>query len=214
MKKLSVGRATLGRLPLFLQYIMSISKDTPNISATAIAEALDLGEVQVRKDLGQVCGIGKPKTGYVTAELIRQLEEYLGYKKLSHGIIVGVGQLGTALLNHDGFQRFGLDIIAAFDKKADTVIKLKSGKVVYPMEQLTDFCRLYDIHIGIITVPEEAAQEVCDILIKNQIKAIWNFARCTLVIPNDVIVRNEDLTLSLAHLNKLISKMDERSECN
>ena len=214
MKKLSVGRATLGRLPLYLQYIMSISKDTPNISATAIAEALDLGEVQVRKDLGQVCGIGKPKTGYVTAELIRQLEEYLGYKKLSHGIIVGSGQLGTALLNHDGFQRFGLDIIAAFDKKADTVIKLKSGKVVYPMEQLTDFCRLYDIHIGIITVPEEAAQEVCDILIKNQIKAIWNFARCTLVIPNDVIVRNEDLTLSLAHLNKLISKMDERSESN
>ena len=214
MKKLSVGRATLGRLPLYLQYIMSISKDTPNISATAIAEALDLGEVQVRKDLGQVCGTGKPKTGYVTAELIRQLEEYLGYKKLSHGIIVGAGQLGTALLNHDGFQRFGLDIIAAFDKKADTVIKLKSGKLVYPMEQLTDFCRLYDIHIGIITVPEEAAQEVCDILIKNQIKAIWNFARCTLVIPNDVIVRNEDLTLSLAHLNKLISKMDERSECN
>ena len=82
------------------------------------------------------------------------------------------------------------------------------------MEQLTDFCRLYDIHIGIITVPEEAAQEVCDILIKNQIKAIWNFARCTLVIPNDVIVRNEDLALSLAHLNKLISKMDERSESN
>ena len=212
MKQLSVGRATLGRLPLYLQYIMSISKDTPNISATAIADALDLGEVQVRKDLGLVCGTGKPKTGYVTSELIKQLEEYLGYKKLSHGIIVGAGQLGTALLNHDGFQRFGLDIIAAFDRKTDTVINLESGKVICPMEQLADFCSLHDIHIGIITVPEEAAQEVCDILIKSKIKAIWNFARCTLDTPNDVIVRNEDLALSLAHLNKLISETDERGE--
>ena len=207
MKQLSISRATLSRLPIYLQYIKKVQEKSQNISAASIAEALNLGDVLVRKDLASVCGSGRPKLGYVTSELIAAIEDFLGYNDTSYGIIVGAGKLGTALLNHDGFHRFGLEILGAFDKKLTnkTVI---NGKSLMPMDQLEAFCSEKDVHIGIITVPENAAQEVCDILVANNIKAIWNFARCNLKVPDSIAIKNEDLALSLAYLSKSLDTYD------
>ena len=98
MKRAEVSRATLGRIPSYLEYLKNINRHTGNISATTLAKELGLGEVQVRKDLGAVSGAGRPKTGYPVEQLIEELEAFLGCgKKRDNVVIVGAGKLGEAL---------------------------------------------------------------------------------------------------------------------
>ena len=116
MNGYSIPRATLGRLPRYLQYLKSFpAAENATISATAIARGLSLGDVQVRKDLAAVSGAGKPKIGYEREKLIEDLEHYLGYDRLTNAVLVGAGKLGRALLDYDGFEAFGVKIIAGFD---------------------------------------------------------------------------------------------------
>lgn len=200
----SISKATLGRLPIYLRYLKSIKSISQNISATQLAKALDLGEVQVRKDLASVSGKGKPKIGYEAEELICQLESCLGQKDTCQVILVGAGKLGQALLNCDGFKEYGIEIIAAFNINGSLHYS-ESGKPIYPLSELQSFCFMNDIKIGIITAPENAAQEICDLMLKCNISAIWSFARCKLTVPENVVLLQENLELSLAHLhNKII----------
>lgn len=202
MNQNSVSRATLGRLPIYLQFLKSIADSTKTISATAISKALEFGEVQVRKDLATVSNNGKPKIGYVTAELIESLEIYLGRNSKTRAVLVGAGKLGKALLDYEGFADYGLEISAAFDISLDKPIISESGKIIYPMNEFEKFCDNGDIKIGIITVPKNSAQDVCDLMIKAKITAIWSFSPQPLKVPKNVIVQHENLALSLAHLNK------------
>ena len=103
MEKRSVSTQTLQRLPLYLNYLRSLPDDTPeNISATAIADALRLGDVQVRKDLASVSSGGRPKVGYVTRDLTADLERFLGYHDVDTAVLVGAGNLGRSLLSYGG----------------------------------------------------------------------------------------------------------------
>lgn len=200
----SIPKATLGRLPVYLRYLRSVKAVSPNISATQLAKELDLGEVQVRKDLASVSGKGRPKIGYETEELICQLESCLGLKDTCQVILAGSGELGRALLDCDGFKDYGIEIIAAFDTDR-SVHYSEAGKPIYPLSEMQDFCFMNGIKIGIITVSENDAQEVCDLMVKCNISAIWSFARCELNVPENVILLQENLELSLAHLyNKIL----------
>ena len=203
----SITKATLGRLPIYLRYLKSIKSISQNISATQLAKALDLGEVQVRKDLASVSGKGRPKTGYETEELIYQLESCLGQKDTCQVIIVGAGKLGLALLECEGFKDYGIEIVAAFDID-ESVHYSESGKPIYPLSELQSFCFMNSIKIGIITVSENAAQEICDLMVKCNISAIWSFARCELIVPENVALLQEKLELSLAHLHNKILRRD------
>ena len=201
MDKCSVSKATLGRLPNYLEYLRNLPPDTvPYISATAIAKHLGLGEVQVRKDLAAVSGAGKPKLGYVTAELVEKLENCLGCNRLTSAVLVGAGRLGRALLQYDEFEKYGVKISAAFDSN-ERVISLGSKTEILPMNQFEYFCKTQNIKLGIITVGEGSAQAVCDQMVKSGITAIWNFAPCKLNVPAGILLQNENLALSLAHLN-------------
>lgn len=200
MEKSSVSKATLGRLPCYLQHLKAILKNNDAyVSATAIAKGLSLGEVQVRKDLNAVSGAGRPKIGYEINDLIKSIEDVLGYNDLAKAIIVGAGKLGQALLNFDGFKEYGVEIVAAFDLVPKEASSL--SREVYPMTQFDTFCKNNDIKIGVITVCESAAQEVCDLMVQSNIKAIWNFTPKTLRAPKEVLVKQENLALSIAHLN-------------
>ncbi len=200
MEKSSISKATLGRVPRYLNYLKELSpENVPFISATTISKALNLGEVQVRKDLAMISGAGRPRIGYETEVLIEQLEDCLGYNKLTNAVLVGAGRLGRALLQYDGFRHFGVKITAAFDSN-DKVLNLDAETVILPMNQFDDFCKEQEIHIGIITVGEGSAQQVCDQMVKSGITAIWNFAPCKLQVPEGVLLQNENLALSLAHL--------------
>ena len=177
----------------------------PYISATAIAKGLNLGEVQVRKDLASVSGAGKPRLGYETEVLIEQLEDCLGYNKVTLAVLVGAGRLGRALLEYDGFEHFGVKIAAAFDSN-DQVINLDVKTEILPINRFESYCKEHNISLGIITVGEGSAQEVCDKMVRSGIKAIWNFAPCKLQTPDDVLLQNENLALSLAHLRNQLSR--------
>ena len=196
----NISKHTLQRLPMYLSYIKGLPEDAPkNISATTIAEALQLNDVQVRKDLASVSSSGKPKVGYNVKDLIAELEAFLGYNDIDNAVIVGAGSLGKALLNYSGFKAYGLNIIAAFDLCEEPTEF--QGKTVFPIAQLESFCRKVNIHIGIITVPASSAQEICDLLVNSGIRAIWNFAPVHLVVPDGILVQNENMASSLALLS-------------
>ena len=196
----NISKHTLQRLPRYLSYIQGLPEDAPkNISATTIAEALQLNDVQVRKDLASVSSSGKPKVGYNVKDLIAELEAFLGYNDIDNAVIVGAGSLGKALLNYSGFKAYGLNIIAAFDLCEEPTEF--QGKTVFPIAQLGSFCRKVNVHIGIITVPASSAQEICDLLVESGIRAIWNFAPVHLVVPDGILVQNENMASSLALLS-------------
>ncbi len=108
----TLSKATLGRLPMYLQFIRRM--DAEKVSATQIAKGLGLGEVQVRKDLASVCTAGLPKVGYPVSILRRDMEKALGVDVPVPAVIVGAGKLGTALMDYDGFSDYGVDIAAAW----------------------------------------------------------------------------------------------------
>ena len=172
----NISKHTLQRLPMYLSY-----------------------DVQVRKDLASVSSSGKPKVGYNVKDLIAELEAFLGYNDIDNAVIVGAGSLGKALLNYSGFKAYGLNIIAAFDLCEEPTEF--QGKTVFPIAQLGSFCRKVNVHIGIITVPASSAQEICDLLVESGIRAIWNFAPVHLVVPDGILVQNENMASSLALLS-------------
>ncbi|HAN21884.1 MAG: redox-sensing transcriptional repressor Rex [Clostridiales bacterium GWF2_36_10] len=203
----NISKSTLQRLPLYLNHLKSLPENTSgNISATAIAEAIKLNDVQVRKDLASVSKSGKPKVGYNTKELIKELEVFLGYENNNNAIIVGAGKLGMALMGYIGFKEYGLNILMAFDTDKNVV---NEQELVMPIEKLPEICRRMRIKIGIITVPASFAQEVCNLLVESGVLAIWNFAPVHLNVPDGILVQNENMAASLAVLsNHLSEKMN------
>lgn len=199
MEQNEISRATLGRLPVYLRYLNELPKDVRNISATTIARDLGLGEVQVRKDLGAMSSTGKPRVGYLTSELTERMEQILRSRE-GGTIIVGTGKLGKALLDYKGFEEYGISILAGFDQRISQPVRTKEGKLLLPMDELPAFCREHQVRIGVIAVPAAAAQEVCNLLYENGVKAMWCFAPCRLYKPEDAVIQYENMALSLAHL--------------
>ena len=206
MNGYSIPKATLGRLPQYLEYLNGVKEERRTISATAIAKALFLGDVQVRKDLAAVSGAGKPKIGYETDKLIVDIESHLGYERLTNAVLVGAGKLGRALLDYDGFQDFGVRIVAGFDCNEEVITMKNSSKEILPIRSLEAYCKENEVRLGIITVGQGSAQLVCDKLVESGVEAIWNFAPCALKVPSSVILKQENLALSLAHLNNQLCK--------
>ena len=211
MEKTTVPKATLGRLPQYLRFLKEQQREgAAYISATTIAKSLSLGDVQVRKDLNAVSGAGRPKVGYQTAGLIQSLEGVLGRDELTLAVLVGAGRLGRALLEYDEFEDYGVKIAAAFDCNEQTMY-FNSTKEILPMSDFEAFCKTHNIRIGIITVGEGSAQQVCDLMLKSGITAIWNFAPCKLCVPEGVLIKQEKLALSLAHLNNQLCNLNQEA---
>lgn len=199
MEQMEISRATMGRLPGYLQYLRALPPEQRYVSSTAVARALELGEVQVRKDLSAVCGTGRPKVGYDLAVLIRSLEAALGAHRACEAVIVGAGKLGLALLGFSGFSEYGITLSRAFDVR----VPEGDGRVL-PLSELPAYCATHQVEIGILTVPPEAAQEAAELLIHHGIRAIWCFATVRLQVPEGVTVQYENMALSLAHLHRRV----------
>ena len=196
-----VSKSVLKRLPVYLAYLKGIQDaETPYISATFLANALGMGEVQVRKDLAMVSDGGRPKIGYMRESLIEDLEQFLGYDNTTDAVLIGTGKLGQALLDYKGFDEFGLNILAGFDTNPP-MEHTEGGKPIMHMDKLEQFCHTNKILMAIITVPREHAQEVCDRLINCGIKAIWTFASAHLEVPDHILVHYENMATSLAVLS-------------
>lgn len=206
MERKEISKAVLRRLPGYLAFLKGL--DVQYISATTIATTLNMGEVQVRKDLAAVSDGGRPKIGYERVALMEDISRFLGYDNTTDAILIGAGKLGQALLGYSGFDAYGLNILAAFD--INPAVPEAEGKPVLLMTELESFCKTNKVLMGILTVPAEAAQEACDQLIACGIKAVWNFAPVHLEVPANILVQNENMATSLAvlsmHLQAQIKK--------
>ena len=214
MEAKKISKSVLKRLPGYLSYLKSMPENSPpHISATALANALGMGEVQVRKDLATVSDGGRPKIGYLRESLIEDIEQFLGYDNTTDAVLIGAGKLGQALMGYSGFEDYGLNILAAFDARPK-MEQTEDGTPVYPVSKLPQFCKANKVLMGIITVPAEHAQSVADQLIAGGIKAIWNFAPVHLDVPSNILVQNENMATSLAvlsvHLQAQIKEEKEK----
>ncbi|MCL2228963.1 MAG: redox-sensing transcriptional repressor Rex [Firmicutes bacterium] len=179
-----------------------LSNETETISSTTIASALGVHEVQVRKDLAMVSDGGKPKIGYVTKDLIVDIERFLGHGKSTKAVLVGVGNLGKSFLKYENFKNYGLEIVGAFDREPTLVGTQVGGIKVFGIDDIANFCKHQNVQVGIITVPAVCAQSVCDKLVSAGIRALWNFTPTNLRVPQTVIIKNEDMAASLAMLTR------------
>lgn len=203
MEKSKIQKSTLGRLPLYVEYINGLPEGVKNISSAELAKYYSLGEVQVRKDLASVCCKGKPKIGFDRKELVKCLKDLLSSD--NYTVLIGAGKIGKAILDYNGFDKFGIKIYAAFDSDKEKTGKSENGKPIFHISELKKYCIDNKVKIGILTVPVTVAQSVCDDLIEAGVHTIWNFAPLRLKTPEHVNVRNEDLALSLAYLNLQIN---------
>ena len=210
MENRTCSLQTLRRLPYYLYYLRNY--DEEYVSATTIARDFRLNEVQVRKDLAIVSKTGgSPRKGLNATELIRDLEDFLGYNNMNDAVIVGVGHLGKALINYSGFKDYGINIVMGFDRIIKTEM-LIGNTAVFPMKRMKNLVQRLQIKLGIITVNQESAQPVCDQMIDAGIKAIWNFSPYMLKVPEDVLVQNENMAMSLAILSKHLNQEIEGEE--
>lgn len=204
---------TLRRLPSYYRFLKYLQYEGRGlVSCTHIAHDQGLDPTQVRKDLAVTGIVGKPKVGYEVPVLIAAIESFLGWDNAQEAFLVGAGSLGTALLGYSGFKEYGLNIIAAFDVDPGKVGQKLHGKVVMPLEKLSNLATRMHIHMGIITTPAEAAQAVADQMVAGGIRAIWNFAPVCLKVPPSVIVENVQLSSSLAVLSNKLREMLRKEE--
>ena len=199
-KNIKISMAGLNRLPKYLRILKEKQlNNIQNISSTLIAEELKLNPIQVRKDLALVSKTdGKPGVGFETNQLIADIEKFLGVNNSRNAIILGAGRLGQALLNYNGFGN-DVNILMAFDNEKSKC----DNKKIFHINTLEKKILEKDIHIAIITMPANNAQEMCDRLVNSGIKAIWNFAPTNLKVPENIVIKNEDLSTSLLILLKM-----------
>lgn len=204
---------SLRRLPSYYRFLKHLAAQGRGlVSCTHIAHELDLDPTQVRKDLAVTGVVGKPKVGYEVPVLMRAIESFLGWDNVTEAFLVGAGSLGTALLGYEGFREHGLNIIAAFDVEEAKIGQKIHGKQVLPLSKLSNLAARMHIHLGIITTPAEAAQDVADMMVAGGIRAIWNFAPANVRVPPGVIVENQQLASSLAVLSSKLAEALRKEE--
>lgn len=195
-----ISQASLKRLPKYLRILKE--KKSTYISSTEIADSLNLNSIQVRKDLALVSkSDGKPGIGFNVNELIMDMEEFLNLNNTTDAIIVGAGKIGQALMNYKGFENY-INILMAFDNDTNKC----DNKKIFNIDKMENLVNRLNIHIGIIAVPKENAQDICNKMMDCGIKAIWNFAPIDLKVPLNVSIKNEDLSASLLILLKEVKE--------
>ncbi|MDR1626484.1 MAG: redox-sensing transcriptional repressor Rex [Spirochaetia bacterium] len=207
-KEKAVPAPSVRRLPMYLNVIRDFRKKGARyISSSSIARVLDLKSIQVRKDLAVTGIFGKPKKGYPTASLMDAIERFLGWDKPRDAVLVGVGNLGRALLGYPAFSWYALNIVAAFDSDPQKIGASVHGMKIGNARTLAARIRNLGIKIAILTVPPNQAQETADILAGAGVEGIWNFTGAKLAVPDHVIVQKEDLSLGFV---MLCVKMDRK----
>ncbi len=213
-KIIPVRKEALLRLPEYLLFFRDLEKQgKETVLADDICTHFGISTVQLKKDFSSIGSKCKPEVPLVLSYCISVITDFLDYDNTKDAVLIGAGQLGRTLMGYSGFDGYGLNIVAAFDIDFNVVGTSISGKQIFSVEKLKTICERLNIHIGIITVPARNAQHVCDLLIKCGVLAIWNFAPVRLVVPDGIIVQNENMAASLAVLsNKLSASIYEKQK--
>lgn len=198
---------SIRRFPSYLRILMQ-KKDAGDrdISATLLAHELGLTAIQVRKDLASTGVEGKPKVGFSIEELIVAITHSLGWDNAAEALIIGAGNLGSALAAYNGFSAYGLSIAAIFDKDPGKIGKRIGHLTVLPVDTVNQYIKSHRVTIAVLAVPANQAQAAADMLVKCGIRGIWNFAPVNLRVPEDVVMQRTDLAASFAVLSVMLQR--------
>ncbi|AZO93706.1 redox-sensing transcriptional repressor Rex [Iocasia frigidifontis] len=197
-----IPKATIERLPLYYRCLdkMAVFDGEEVVSSKELGGRLGIPSTQVRKDLSYYGEFGRRGVGYDVSGLKKSIGKILGVDRVWPAVLVGAGNLGRALVNYEGFNKMGLNIVSVLDADLGKIGNKIDDITVESIKEVERVVRDGSIELGIITVPGNAAQEVADELINAGIKSIWNFAPTRLIVPKDIIVRNEDLAVGIVSL--------------
>ncbi len=197
-----IPKKAIYRLSIYLRCLSRLrTNGIRTVSSEALATAAGVKPTQLRKDLTYFGQFGTRGLGYDVDQLTRIIADTLGTTSLQPVILVGVGNLGRALLSYRGFDQEGFEVVAAFDAEAETKNKAGAPKLILPMEELPTFIANNKVRMAILTVPAAAAQEVANLLVANGIVGILNFAPMVLSVPEEVQVNYVNLAIELENLS-------------
>lgn len=201
MKEHSIPKATVKRLPLYYRYLRILNNaGKTKVSSTELSEAIQVDSATIRRDFSYFGELGKRGYGYDVEDLMHFFGKILNDDQLTNVALVGVGNLGSALLKFKFHQSNSIRVSCAFDVKEDIVGRIVDGIPVYPLDNMVEQIKLQQIEIAILTLPAQQAQQVVDQLAAAGIKGILNFTAARLTAPEDVIIQSVDLTNELQTL--------------
>lgn len=205
--KLCVSRLYMYRKSLYRFKQMGCIK----IFSDNLADGIGVTSSQVRKDFSIFALSGNKKGGYLVDDLIFKLDEILGKNKVQHVVVVGAGNIGTALMNYKAFENEGIKIIAAFDTDPAKIDRAAEIPVL-PMEELGSFVKMNEIKAGIIAVPDIFAQEVVNGLVAAGVRGALNFAPMKLNVPEDFVINNVNVGMELETVIYMVNALDRQCD--
>jgi len=204
--KFVIPQKTVYRLSLYFRIVERLQQNRiETVSSATLAKAAGVKPTQLRKDLTYFGQFGTRGLGYKVDSLVTQLASVLRTARFQPVILVGAGNLGSALIHYDGFAKEGFEIVAAFDIRPE---RAKNGSLkipILPMDRLKEFISEHSVKLAILTVPGTNAQAIANELVEAGIQAILNFSPSILQVPNNVVVNNVNLAIELENLSYFIT---------
>ena len=201
-----VPEPTLRRLPWYLSNVKLLKQRGERfVSSTQISNEIGIDSSQIAKDLSYVHIAGRTRVGYEIDALISVLESFLGFTNIHKAFLFGVGSLGGALLHDSGLAHFGLEIVAAFDVNPQLVGTTLNNIPIFHSDEFEKKREEYGVHIGVLTVPIQIAQQITDKMVQGGIRAVWNFTPFRIRVPEDIVVQNTSL---YAHLAVMFNRLN------
>jgi len=207
-----IPRATAKRLPIYYRYLnILLDADKTRVSSTELSEAVKVDSATIRRDFSYFGALGKRGYGYDVESLLKFFKKILNQDRLTNVALIGVGNLGHALLNFNFHQDSNVRISAAFDVNEDIANTIQSGVPIYPMTDLRTQLEEQQIEVAILTVPSPVAQEVTNNAIAGGIKGILNFTPLRITVPKNIRVQNVDLTNELQTLIYFLEHYNDKN---
>ena len=206
ISNIALPEPTLRRLPWYLAYINLLNaKNIEYVSSTQISKDINVDASQIAKDLSFLNIKGKTRIGYEVKSLAKELEDFLGFKRVHNTFMMGVGSLGAALIQDSGLSQYGLRIVAGFDVNPLHIGTSICGVPIFHVSELKMRQQELNAEIGVLAVPVENAQEATDVMINGGIKAIWNFTPFRIKAPENIVIQNTSI---YAHLAVMYNRMN------
>lgn len=202
-----VPETSIRRLSIYFRELTSLEKKgLVSISSLGLSQRLGFSDAQIRRDLSYFGQFGRTGIGYKVSPLKKAIARILGLdNKIWNVVLVGVGNLGSALLAYKGFKEQGFFIKIAFDNNPAKIGRIVKNIKIEDLNKISTLVKENNITIGIIAVPAEAAQEVADILSKSGVRGILNFAPARVTVSPKIMVKNVDLSMELENISYFLA---------
>ena len=211
MRNREISKAVISRLPRYYRYLGDLlNSGTERISSGELSRLMKVTASQIRQDLNNFGGFGQQGYGYNVRYLRDEIGKILGLEQNHTMIIIGTGHLGKALANYENFNKGSIHIVGLFDVREEVIGTKVRQTEIRSVKDLPEFLSENDVEIAVLTLPKANAKEVAQVLVRNGIRAIWNFAHTdlNLELPEDVIVENVHLSDSLMQLTYRLHAVD------